>query len=106
MNDSILDVFICCAAEGETQVGKPLADRLRSSGLSVCSDGFSLKLGDGLRQAIDVAVGVEIWRRRSQPAVFRQLRATRGIGRLGDTRGRWNERHSFGLAPRGVQRRS
>jgi TIR domain len=53
MNDQVSDVFICYAAEDEAQIGRQLADKLQSSGLSVCRDEFSLKLGDGLRQAID-----------------------------------------------------
>ncbi len=49
----VSDVFICYAAEDEAEVARPLADKLRATGLSVCRDAFSLKSGDDLGSIID-----------------------------------------------------
>jgi len=47
------DVFVCHASEDKGQIARPLAEGLRSSGLIVWYDEFSLKLGDSLRESID-----------------------------------------------------
>jgi TIR domain len=47
------DVFICHASEDKQRFVRSLAEALRSSGLSVWYDEFSLKVGDSLRRAID-----------------------------------------------------
>ena len=47
------DVFVCHASEDKGQIARPLAEGLRSSGLIVWYDDFSLKLGDSLRECID-----------------------------------------------------
>lgn len=47
------DIFICHASEDKEQVARPLAGQLRSVGLSVWYDEFSLKLGDSLRESVD-----------------------------------------------------
>jgi hypothetical protein len=47
------DVFICHATEDKDDIARPLANDLKSKGLDVWYDDFSLKLGDSLRQSID-----------------------------------------------------
>lgn len=47
------DVFICHAKEDKAEVARPLANALKSRGLDVWYDEFSLKLGDSLRRTID-----------------------------------------------------
>ncbi len=47
------DVFVCHASEDKDKIARPLAEGLRSSGLNVWYDEFSLKLGDSLRGSID-----------------------------------------------------
>jgi hypothetical protein len=47
------DVFISHATEDKDAIAQPLAGALRSKGLRVWYDDFSLKLGDSLRQSID-----------------------------------------------------
>jgi TIR domain len=47
------DVFISHASEDKDAIARQLADALRSKGLRVWYDEFSLKLGDSLRQSID-----------------------------------------------------
>jgi TIR domain len=47
------DVFICHASEDKDEIARPLAEALRTRGLAVWYDEFSLKLGDSLRQSID-----------------------------------------------------
>lgn len=47
------DVFICHASEDKASFVKELAEALRSHGLRVWYDEFTLKLGDGLRRSID-----------------------------------------------------
>lgn len=47
------DVFVCHASEDKDSVARPLAEKLRASGLSVWYDEFSLALGDSLRGSID-----------------------------------------------------
>ena len=47
------DVFISHASEDKDEVVRPLAEALRSSGLSVWYDEFELRIGDSLRRKID-----------------------------------------------------
>lgn len=47
------DVFISHAREDKDAIATPLAEALRSRGLSVWYDDFSLLLGDSLRESID-----------------------------------------------------
>jgi hypothetical protein len=47
------DVFISHASEDKDSVARPLAEHLRSYGLNVWYDEFSLRLGDSLRESID-----------------------------------------------------
>ena len=47
------DVFICHASEDKEAVARPLAEALRSRGLSVWLDEVEIRLGDSLRQKID-----------------------------------------------------
>ena len=47
------DIFISHAGEDKDAVARPLAERLRSLGLKVWYDEFTLSLGDSLRQSID-----------------------------------------------------
>ena len=47
------DVFISHASEDKNDVVTPLADALRTRGLSVWYDDFELKIGDSLRRNID-----------------------------------------------------
>lgn len=47
------DIFISHASEDKDVVVRPLAERLRSLGLKVWYDEFTLLLGDSLRQSID-----------------------------------------------------
>jgi len=47
------DIFICHADEDKDSIARPLAERLRENGFNVWYDEFSLKMGDGLRGAID-----------------------------------------------------
>lgn len=47
------DIFISHAGEDKDAVARPLAERLRSLGLTVWYDEFTLSLGDSLRQSID-----------------------------------------------------
>ena len=47
------DIFIGHASEDKDAVVRPLAERLRSLGLEVWYDEFTLLLGDSLRQSID-----------------------------------------------------
>jgi len=51
--DEEWDVFISHAGEDKGALAAPLAEALRSSGLPVWYDEFSLKLGDCLRQSSD-----------------------------------------------------
>ena len=52
-NDMQYDVFISHASEDKQDVVTPLAEALRSGGLSVWYDDFELKIGDSLRRNID-----------------------------------------------------
>ena len=52
-NDVQYDVFISHASEDKLDVVTPLANALRSGGLSVWYDDFELKIGDSLRRNID-----------------------------------------------------
>jgi hypothetical protein len=47
------DIFICHASEDKLMVAQPLADMLKSAGLDVWFDEYSLKLGDSLHQTIE-----------------------------------------------------
>ena len=47
------DIFISHAGEDKERIARPLADQLRSAGLNVWYDEFSLRLGDSLRESID-----------------------------------------------------
>jgi TIR domain len=47
------DVFISHASEDKLEVAGPLAERLKTAGLHVWYDRFTLTLGDNLRQKID-----------------------------------------------------
>jgi TIR domain len=47
------DVFICHAGEDKGELVGPLAEELRSRGLSVWYDEFELKVGDSLRGRVD-----------------------------------------------------
>jgi hypothetical protein len=47
------DVFISHASEDKDAIAKPLAGHLRGLGYCVWYDGFTLALGDSLRQSID-----------------------------------------------------
>lgn len=49
----IYDVFISHASEDKDEVVRPLAQALKSAGLSVWFDEFELKIGDSLRRKID-----------------------------------------------------
>jgi hypothetical protein len=49
----VWDIFISHSSEDKDVVARPLAERLRSLGLKVWYDEFTLVLGDSLRQSID-----------------------------------------------------
>src|SRR5215469_13976001 len=51
------DLFISHASEDKDEVARPLADKLRRSGVKVWYDEFSLELGDSLRRNIDRGLG-------------------------------------------------
>ncbi len=51
------DVFISHASEDKAAFVRPLVDGLRTRGLRVWYDEFSLKVGDSLRQSIDRGLG-------------------------------------------------
>jgi len=51
------DVFISHASEDKDGVARPLAEELRSRGIRVWYDEFSLTLGDSLRRSIDKGLG-------------------------------------------------
>jgi hypothetical protein len=53
MIDTIWDVFVCHASEDKDAIARPLAETLRSKGLRVWYDEFTLTLGDSLSQSID-----------------------------------------------------
>ena len=53
INDKKWDVFISHASEDKETVAKPFAEKLRSMGLKVWYDEFSLKWGKSLRKSID-----------------------------------------------------
>ena len=50
------DVFISHASEDKDEVARPLAEALRSNGLSVWYDEFALRIGDSLRRKIDKGI--------------------------------------------------
>lgn len=50
------DVFISHASEDKDEVARPLAEALRSNGLSVWYDEFELRIGDSLRRKIDKGI--------------------------------------------------
>ena len=47
------DIFICHASEDKDAAARPIAEALKSAGLEVWYDEYSLKLGDSLRRSID-----------------------------------------------------
>jgi len=47
------DVFISHTSEDKNEIARPLAEALRTKGVSVWYDDFSLKIGDSLRASID-----------------------------------------------------
>jgi hypothetical protein len=51
------DVFISHASEDKDDIARPLAERLRSVGLKIWYDEFSLVPGDSLRESIDRGLG-------------------------------------------------
>lgn len=50
------DVFISHASEDKDAVARPLAEALRSNGISVWYDEFELRIGDSLRRKIDKGI--------------------------------------------------
>jgi hypothetical protein len=48
-----LDAFISYASEDKKEIAEPLAKALKSEGLKIWYDDFSLSLGDSLRESID-----------------------------------------------------
>ena len=50
------DVFISHASEDKDSVARPLAEALRSNGISVWYDEFELRIGDSLRRKIDKGI--------------------------------------------------
>jgi hypothetical protein len=52
----IADVFISHAREDKRAIAQPLAEALRAKGLTVWYDQFVLRLGDSLRQVIDLGL--------------------------------------------------
>jgi outer membrane protein OmpA-like peptidoglycan-associated protein len=50
------DVFISHASEDKEKIAAPLADELRTRGLRIWYDDFSLELGDSLRRSIDTGL--------------------------------------------------
>ena len=50
------DVFICHASEDKESVARPLAQALADSGFKIWYDELSLKLGDSLRQSIEIGL--------------------------------------------------
>jgi len=51
--DVMYDAFISHASEDKDDLARPLAEKLRESGLSIWYDEFNLKVGDSLRRSID-----------------------------------------------------
>ncbi|MGH9989288.1 MAG: TIR domain-containing protein, partial [Nitrososphaera sp.] len=47
------DAFVCHASEDKDEVARPLAEALRTHGLNVWYDEFSLHTGDSLSEKID-----------------------------------------------------
>jgi hypothetical protein len=52
----VWDVFISHASEDKASIVRPLAEVLRTHGLSVWLDDFELKIGDSLRRRIDAGL--------------------------------------------------
>jgi hypothetical protein len=52
----IAEVFISHASEDKHAIAQPLAEALRAKGLTVWYDQFVLRLGDSLRQVIDLGL--------------------------------------------------
>jgi len=52
------DIFISYVSEDKNLVAEPLAKELRRRGLRVWFDAFELKLGDSLRQSIDMGISL------------------------------------------------
>ena len=51
------DVFISHASEDKADVARPIADLLKRAGLSVWLDECELRIGDSLREKIDLGLG-------------------------------------------------
>ena len=84
----LYDVFICHASEDKDDFVRPLAEALRAHHIEVWYDEFSLRVGDGLRQAIDRGLvnsqfGIVVL----SPAFFRK---------------RWTQRELNGLVAREI----
>ena len=84
----LYDVFICHASEDKDDFVRPLAEALRARHIEVWYDEFSLRVGDGLRQAIDRGLvnsqfGIVVL----SPAFFRK---------------RWTQRELNGLVAREI----
>lgn len=52
----VYDVFISHASDDKDEIVRPLAEALRSGGLSVWYDEFELRIGDSLRRKIDQGI--------------------------------------------------
>jgi hypothetical protein len=50
------DVFISHASEDKEEIARPLAEKLRSLGMRVWYDEFSLHIGDSLNESIDMGI--------------------------------------------------
>ncbi len=72
--DEPYDVFVSHASEDTDAVVRPLAIALRSAGLRVWFDEFTLHIGDSLRQKIDPRPGQQPLRRRRALARFLRQR--------------------------------
>jgi Domain of unknown function (DUF1883)/TIR domain len=54
--DKEYDVFICHASEDKEDIARPLAQALRSLGLTVWFDEFTMRIGSSLRREIDTGL--------------------------------------------------
>ncbi len=55
-HDAEFDVFVSHASEDKDAVVRPLAEALRTRGVSVWYDEFELRIGDSLRRKIDLGI--------------------------------------------------
>lgn len=55
-DDPEFDVFVSHASEDKDAIVRPLAEALRTRGVSVWYDEFELRIGDSLRQKIDIGI--------------------------------------------------